>query len=157
MESALFSIGQIAVTLAGFAALLRAFRQKNAADAHSDPRLLSIVEQGLVVVLLCFLPTVLMGFGLGLEFSVRIVSALAAIWLIRWLRILYVARSAELSRPLKFAYQAAVSLHIATFAAFTVCAIGVLGRFEPLYLAGVVLLVVEVGWTFLIQFQSERS
>lgn len=76
MESALFSIGQIAVTLAGFAALLRAFGQKNAADAHSEPRLVSIVEQGLVVGFLCFFPSLLIEFDLTSEAAARLSGAL---------------------------------------------------------------------------------
>jgi len=56
MESALHSIGQVTVTIVGFAALLKAFNRESLSDPHSDPRLRSIVEQGLVVTLFCFLP-----------------------------------------------------------------------------------------------------
>ena len=157
METALSSIGQIAVTLAGFAALLRAFRQKDAADAHSDPRLLSIVEQGLFVALLCFLPTLLVEFELTSQMAVRIPAVLAVVWLMRWLRTLYVIRTAQLSRHLRRLFRIAVFMHVAAFVAFVLCGTDVIGRVEALYLCGVVLVITEVGWTFLVQFQSERS
>jgi hypothetical protein len=157
MESALYSIGQIAVTLAGFAALLQAFRRKDVGDAHSDPRLLSIVEQGLVVALLCFMPTLLVEFGLTLQTAVRAVSTLAALWLTRWLFILYVVRTAELSKAVRRLFRVAVLNHVAAFCAFVLAATGIVGRVEPLYFCGVVVTIIEVGWTFLVQFQTERS
>ena len=157
MESALYSIGQIAVTLAGFAALLKAFRQKNATDAHSEPRLKSIVEQGLVVVLLCFLPSLIFSFGVDLDTAVRWISAVAAAWLFRWLYILYIFRTAEISAAIASLFPVTVVLHVAAFVAFLLSATGLIGRAEPLYFCGVVLTLTLVGLAFLAQFQSERS
>jgi cation transport ATPase len=157
MESALHSIGQIAVTLAGFAALLRAFRERTVADPHSDPRLISIVEQGLAVAFLCFLPALLIEFGLTMETAARWGAALAAVWLTRWLYILYTIRKAELGKSLARLFRVAVAMHVAAYTAFLLSAIGLLGRAEPLYFSGVFLMVTEVGWSFLAQFLSERS
>ena len=157
MEAALYSIGQIAVTLAGFAALLKAFRQKNATDAHSEPRLKSIVEQGLVVVLLCFLPSLIFSFGVDLDTAVRWISAVAAAWLFRWLYILYIFRKAEISAAIASLFPVTVVLHVAAFVAFLLSATGLIGRAEPLYFCGVVLTLTLVGLAFLAQFQSERS
>ena len=157
MEAALYSIGQIAVTLAGFAALLKAFRQKNATDAHSEPRLKSIVEQGLVVVLLCFLPSLIFSFGVDLDTAVRWISAVAAAWLFRWLYILYIFRTAEISAAIASLFPVTVVLHVAAFVAFLLSATGLIGRAEPLYFCGVVLTLTLVGLAFLAQFQSERS
>ncbi len=157
MESALHSIGQIAVTLAGFAALLKAFRRKDAADAHSEPRLKSIVEQGLVVVLLCFLPSLILSFGVDLEAAVRWVSAVAAVWLSRWLYILYMFRTADISAEIASLFPVTVVLHVAAFVAFLLSATGLIGSVEPLYFCGVVLTLTLVGLAFLAQFQSERS
>jgi hypothetical protein len=157
MESALYSIGQIAVTLAGFAALLRAFRQRDVGDAHSDPRLRSMVEQGLVVVLLCFLPSVLVAFEFSMGTAVRVIAAAAAAWLLRWLYIMYLVRSAELPRSIARMFRAAFALHVLTFITFTATATGQFGRVEPLYFSGVLLALILVGFAFFAQFQSERS
>lgn len=157
MEAALNSIGQIAVTLAGFAALLRAFRQRDVADAHSDPRLRSIVEQGLVVVLLCFLPTLLVEFGLTAQLAVRVVAALAAVWLMRWLYVVYSIRKAELASEIRWLFRIAVFNHYGAFTMFVLSAAGLIGRAEPLYFAGVIWTLVLVGWAFLAQFHSERA
>lgn len=75
MESALHSIGQIAVTIVGFAALLKAFSRDSLSDPHADPRLRSIVEQGLVVTLLCFLPALLTSFEMTHQNAARVISA----------------------------------------------------------------------------------
>jgi len=157
MEPALYSIGQIAVTLAGFAALLRAFRQKDVGDAHSDPRLRSMVEQGLVLVLLCFLPSVLVAFNISMGIAVRVIAAAAAAWLLRWLYIMYLVRSAELPRSLAWMFRAAFALHGVTFIVFAATATGLFGRAEPLYFSGVLLTLTLVGFAFFAQFQSERS
>ena len=96
-------------------------------------------------------------FGLTMQTSVRLAGALAAVWLTRWLYILYIVRAAQLSTPLRRLFRVAVIMHVASFVAFILCAAGLIGRVEPLYLCGVVLTITEVGWTFLVQFQSERS
>jgi hypothetical protein len=124
MESALHSIGQVSVTIVGFAALLKAFNRESLSDPHSDPRLRSIVEQGLVVAVFCFLPALLTSFDLGADNAARFVSSVAAIWLLRWLRILYAIRKAELSSSIAWRYRTAVVLHVIAFVAFSLSVSG---------------------------------
>jgi hypothetical protein len=157
MESALHSIAQVAVTIVGFAALLKAFNRESLSDPHADARLRSIVEQGLVVAVFCFLPALLASFELTPQNAARVISALAAIWLLRWLYILYVIRKAELHLSIAWRYRTAVVLHLVAFTAFLASASGVIGRPEPLFLSGIVTLVSIVGWAFLAQFHIERG
>ena len=158
MESALHAIAQISVTIVGFAALLRAFSKEHTTDAHTDPRLRSIVEQGLVVALLCFLPTLLDAFGLDPEIAARLVSAAASVWLLRWLYILYAIRTAELSSSIAWRYRFAVFLHIAAFSAFLLSATAMVNDTAASFLlSGILLMLCTVGWAFLAQFQIERS
>ena len=139
MESALHAIAQISVTIVGFAALLRAFSKEHTTDAHTDPRLRSIVEQGLVVALLCFLPALLDAFDLDPETAARLVSAAAAVW-IAW------------------RYRFAVFLHIAAFSAFFLSATAVVNDSAASFLlCGILLMLCTVGWAFLAQFQIERN
>ena len=158
MESALYAIAQISVTIVGFAALLRAFGKEHTTDAHTDPRLRSLVEQGLVVTLLCFLPALLVGFNVTSHTAARLVSGAAAIWLLKWLYILYSIRDAELSSSIAWRYRFAVVLHIAAFTSFTLSASAVVSKSaESFFLTGVLLMLCTVGWAFLAQFQIERS
>ena len=157
MESALHSIGQIAVTIVGFAALLKAFNRESLSDPHADPRLRSIVEQGLVVTLLCFLPALLTSFDLPPQNAARLISLGAAVWLVRWLYILYSIRRAELSSSIAWRYRTAVALHSGAFAAFLLSATGIIGDVQPLFFFAVVLMLCVVGWAFLAQFHIERG
>jgi small-conductance mechanosensitive channel len=157
MESALHSIGQVAVTIVGFAALLKAFNRENVTDPHSDPRLRSIVEQGLVVAVFCFLPALLTSFNLSSDNAARLVSGIAAVWLLRWLRILYLIRKAELRSSIAWRYRMAVVLHVIAFAAFLLSVSGIIGRAQPFFFSGIVVMLCVVGWAFLAQFHIERD
>ena len=132
MESALHSIGQVAVTIVGFAALLKAFNRENVTDPHSDPRLRSIVEQGLVVAVFCFLPALLTSFNLSSDNAARLVSGIAAVWLLRWLRILYLIRKAELRSSIAWRYRTAVVLHVIAFAAFLLAVSGIIDQAQQM-------------------------
>jgi hypothetical protein len=50
-----------------------------------------------------------------------------------------------------------LTLHVAAFVALLLAATGIIGRVEALYFCGIVVTIGEVGWTFLVQFQTERS
>ncbi|MGD2168331.1 MAG: hypothetical protein PVF63_09500, partial [Gammaproteobacteria bacterium] len=149
--------GQVAVTIVGFAALLKAFNRDNLSDPHSDPRLRSIVEQGLVVALFCFLPALLGAFSLSGDSAARLISGIAAVWLLRWLRILYLIREAELSSSIAWRYRTAVVLHVFAFAAFLFSVSGITGQVQSFFFAGIVVMLCVVGWAFLAQFHIERG
>ena len=157
MESALHSIGQVAVTIVGFAALLKAFNGENLSDPHSDPRLRSIVEQGLAVAVFCFLPALLNSFSLSSDSAARLVSGVAAVWLLRWLRVLYLIRKAELSSSIAWRYRTAVVLHVIAFGAFLLSVSGMIGQPQSFFFAGILVMLCVVGWAFLAQFHIERG
>lgn len=157
MESALFAIGQISITIVGFAAVLKAFEREHTTDEHTDPRIQSIVEQGLVLVILCFLPTMLIGFGLNRDISIVVSASLATIWLTRWLYIMFIIRKAELSSSIAVMYRFAVVIHYTAFVLFLLSAIRLYAQTEALYFAGILFLFACVGWAFFAQFKIERS
>lgn len=157
MESALFAIGQISVTIVGFAAVLKAFERQNATDAHTDPRIQSMVEQGLVLVMLCFLPSLIHSFGMSHVNSLRLPGLLASIWLSRWLYIMFIIRKAELSSSIAIMFRFAVVLHYMAFFSFLFAALSLFNKTEALYFTGILLTFACVGWAFLAQFKIERA
>jgi hypothetical protein len=156
VQDTLQSLGEVAVTLVGFAALFRVFTRESVADEHSETRLQVIIEQGLGVVLLCFLPAWLLSFGdVSPQAAYRSISVGAALWQSRWVYIAYSIRSLKQSTPVGFRF--AVVLQIGSFVTFAACAAGLLGWVEPLYLTGLLVTFTHVGWAFLFQFRVERS
>ena len=59
LEGMRSTLAEIAVTLVGFSVIFRAFTGRRNADEHSYERVSVIVEMGLAVVALCFLPELL--------------------------------------------------------------------------------------------------
>ena len=157
MESALFAIGQISVTIVGFAAILKAFERDNATDAHTDPRIQSMVEQGLVLVILCFIPSLLLSFGMTQTNALRVPGLLAAIWLSRWLYIMFMIRRAELSSGIAAMFRIAVVLHYGAFFSFLFSALAFFGQVDALYFSGILFTFACVAWAFLAQFRIERK
>lgn len=157
MDSALFAIGQISVTIVGFAAVLKAFERENTTDAHTDPRIQSMVEQGLVLVVLCFLPSLFQFYNWSYDISIRLPGFLAAVWLTRWLYIMFIIRKAELSSSIATMFLTAVVLHYAAFFAFLFAAFNLKNQSEAFYFTGILLTFVCVGWAFLAQFKIERN
>jgi hypothetical protein len=155
VQDTLQSIAEVAATLVGFAALFRAFTRESVADGHSESRLRVIIEQGLVVVLLCFLPAWALSFEWSEESAYRVIATAAALWLLRWLYICYSLWNVESQTPV--AFRIAVALNLMAFLAFAASASDPVGKVEPLYLTGLLTILIHVGWTFLFQFRAERS
>ena len=78
----LSSMAEGSITLAGFAAVFRAFKGKNDPDGYSWIRLAIVIEGGLIVAFGCYLPIFLSSTGLGADQSWGIASALILVWLI---------------------------------------------------------------------------
>ena len=74
------SLAEASVTLAGFAAVFRAFATGTDPDGHSVVRLNVVIEGGLVLAFLCFLPSVLHSASLTEDVSLRVASVLGGSW-----------------------------------------------------------------------------
>ena len=155
MQDTLQSIAEVSATLVGFSALFRVFSREKIADGHSEARLQVIIEQGLTVVLLCYLPAWADSFGWSEDATLRIIGGTAALWLVRWLYVFYSVWGAETRTPIAFRF--ALALNTLAFLSFAICAIVGDESARPLYLTGIVVLLAHLGWTFLFQVKAERS
>lgn len=151
------SIAGASVTLAGFAAVFRAFASRQDPDGFSAIRMNVVIEGGLVVALACYLPIVLAIAGLPESVAWRASSGMCAVWLIfRTIRPgIFIIRKGW---PPPALFPFAFTL---TLLAFTSFVIGVAG-FGPLdessaHQIGIMLVAAQVGTTFVAQFQVERQ
>jgi len=150
----LASIAEVSATLLGFAAVFRAFRGE-LADQHSAERTLLVIEVGLVIVFMCYLPSVLMGAGLEASSSYRIISAFTALYWLRWFALSYRLKDEDHATPVLF--RVAVGFHVMIFSVCSVAALGVLPKVGIVYLAVVIAILALVGMAFLAQFMTETS
>ena len=155
--SLLESIAGASVTLAGFAAVFRAFASRSDPDGFSAIRLNVVIEGGLVVALVCYLPAILAGVGLPGALAWRLSSGLGALWLV--FRTIgpgiYIIRRGW---PLPALFPLAFALTLTAFGAFAIGAAG----FGPLasssaHQLGIMALAAQIGTTFVAQFQVERQ
>ena len=79
LPSVLASIAEGSITLAGFAAVFRAFRGGEDPAGLNRIRLNIVIEGGLLVALLCYFP-VWLSAEIGEDWAWRISSLIAAIW-----------------------------------------------------------------------------
>ena len=79
LPAVLASMGEGAITLAGFAAVFRAFGGAEDSDGHSRVRLNIVIEGGLVVALLCYFPAWLSSTGLSSDAVWRSSSAIGVL------------------------------------------------------------------------------
>ena len=147
------TLAEITATLVGFAVIFGAFTAQRGGDGHSRERLTVIVEVGLVVIALCLLPELLVGWGLSKELALRALSALSAIYWIRWFIENYRIWGADHITPILF--RAAVALDVIVF----VCHVAnsaLIGT-DALYTTGVFAALALVMVAFLAQFRVERA
>jgi hypothetical protein len=76
----LASIAEGSITLAGLVALFRAFRGGEGPDGFNWARLNFIIEGGLVIAFVCYLPVAFSSAGLSPDTSWRMASGLILIW-----------------------------------------------------------------------------
>jgi hypothetical protein len=76
----LASIAEGSITLAGLAALFRAFRGGQDPDGFNWMRLNFVIEGGLVIAFVCYLPVALANAGLSTDTSWRLASGCILIW-----------------------------------------------------------------------------
>ena len=145
------------ITLAGFAAAFRAFSGSRDPDGYSRERLNIVIEGGLVVALLCYLPAWLSSAGVSTDAVWRSTSAIGALWsLFRFAAsAVSVFRTAN---PLPVLYPVVVPVGILSFLAFSTNTAG----FLPLstysgHLLGTISMLPAVGIMFIAQFIAERE
>jgi hypothetical protein len=156
LPGVLSSIAEVSITLADFSAVLRAFRGSDDPDGFSDVRLTVVIEGGLVVAFLCYLPAWSDSAGLSLDSVWRTSSALGAVWtFFRFvLPTIAIYRSAS---SLPVLYAAAIPPNATCFVAFAANAVGAfpLSTYSG-YLLGVIAMLSCVGMIFIAQFIAER-
>jgi hypothetical protein len=147
------TFAEIAAMLVGFSVIFGAFTDLRNTDGHSRVRVTAIAETGLVVVALCFFPELLVGWGLPAPISLRVLSALTAIYWLRWLLLAYQIRGATHQTPILF--RVAVVLH----AVVLICCVAnaLLVASDALYTTAVFVALAIVGVNFLAQFRVERA
>ncbi len=154
VSDAVLSISEVAVTLVGFAAVFRAFRGESV-DPHSGPRTLVVIEVGLALVLLCYLPTLAAQVGLRSATAYRVVGGLTVLYWLRWLVVYYQLRNQIHATPGIFRSCAVMSFLI--FGAGLGNSLALWTPPEALYFVSVLAALAQVGLSFLAQFKAESG
>ena len=154
-EELLPSIAGATITLAGFAAVFRAFSRSAGGDGHSNIRLNSILELGIAGALFCFLPSVVRSFGPSVDQSYRALSVVGGIYYIHWLHEFWKARNADHQTPKSFRV-AALSACV-VFALFWGNALGATPNVEGIYVSAILIILFLQGLAFLSQFWAEQA
>jgi hypothetical protein len=153
----LASMAEGSITLAGFAAVFRAFRGVDDPDGYSPLRLTIVIEGGLIVALLCYFPSWLASLDLSSDAVWRLCSAMGAMWPL--FRFIFVAFGiVRRGPPFPVLYLFAAPLGLISFLAFVATAAGLVPHHVYSgYLLGVVALMTTVGVVFIAQFRAERG
>jgi hypothetical protein len=149
------SMAEASVTLAGFAAVFRAFATGDDPDGYSTVRLTIVIEGGLAIAFLCYVPAALAAAGLTPEIAWRASNVVAVAWILPrscWVGFVIARRG----RPLPSLFPLAYGLAIVALAAVLG---GVLGLLPPksAHQLGLVSQLGGIGCTFLAQFRVERA
>ncbi len=154
-EDILHSIAGTTITLAGFAAVFRAFSASHKVDGHSEIRLNSILELGIAAALLCYLPTVLQSFDWSEDQSYQVLSAVGGLYYLHWLYEFWKVRNADHQTPKS--YLVAASSACIVFALFWVNAVGLTSNLRGVYLIALLFMLFLQGLAFLSQFWAEQA
>lgn len=146
-----------AVTLAGFAAVFRAFGGDRDPDGHSRVRLNSVIEGGLLIAFTCYLPIWLGSLPIAAGLPWRIASLVIVIWAVARIVLpsMAVLRGGE-PLPEMFVSVVAAGALALIAAIITTAGFWPYGAF-PGYLFAVLMLLANVGLIFIAQFRVERS
>ena len=148
------SLAEVSVTLAGFAAVFRAFATGTDPDGYSAVRLNVVIEGGLVLAFLCFLPTVLHAASIPEDGALRVSSGLGATWVffrvtIPGIRIIRAGWPPPAVFPLGFSFS------LAALISFGAGSLGVAPSSAAHQVAAVALFGL-IACTFVAQFRVER-
>ena len=153
----LASIAEGSITLAGFAAVFRAFGGNVDPDGYSRLRLTIVIEGGLVIALLCYFPSWLASLDLAPDLVWRFSAAVGTIWpLFRFIVVAFgIVRRGP---PFPVLYLFAAPFGLISFFAYAATATGLsaVGNYSG-FLLGTLALLATVGTVFIAQFRAERG
>jgi hypothetical protein len=155
----LSSIAGTAVTLAGFAAVFRAFGNNHDPDGQSRVRLNSVIEGGLLIVVVSYIPVLVGGLGLGYGDDLPWVvgCAVIALWALpRICAPTYRILQKRDKWPEMFVPVVAAGVISLFVAALTVVGLWPFGSFSG-YLWALVFLLSNVSLVFIAQFRVEQT
>jgi len=157
LPEVLSSIAGGSITLAGFAAAFRAFSGTADPDGFSRVRLNSVIEGGLMIAIVCYVPAWLASLSVSADAVWRASSALILIWGVPRIIVpttMILRRRGP--RPEMFKTVVAFGA-VALAAAF----VNVIGAWPASgysgHLLGVIALFANVGAIFIAQFRAERA
>jgi len=156
LPAVLASMGEASITLAGFAAVFRAFGGAEDPDGVSRIRLNIVIEGGLVVAFLCYFPAWVSSAGLPPDVVWRSASGIGALWV--FFRMMLVAfRILRSATPLPELYLLATPIGVVSFCALVANTTGML-PLSPYsgHLLGTLSLLTTAGVIFIAQFRAER-
>ncbi len=142
-EDILHSIAGATITLAGFAAVFRAFTGSHQVDGHSEIRLNSILELGIAAALLCYLPAVLQSFNWHADQSYRVLSAVGGLYYVHWLHEFWKVRNVDHQTPKS--YRVAAFSACTVFTLFWVNALGLTANLRGVYLVALLIILFLQG------------
>ena len=155
LPAVLASMAEGSITLAGFAAVFRAFGGAEDPDGHSRIRLNIVIEGGLVVAFLCYFPAWLSSAGFSSDAVWRSGSAIGALWVLFRMMIISF-RILRSGAPLPVLYPVAVPIGVVSFLALVANTAGLLPVTSYSgHLLGTVSLLTTVGVIFIAQFRAE--
>ncbi len=152
----LSSVVGAAVTLSGFAAAFKAFSGDYDPDGRSRTRLNIVIEGGLVIAGVCFLPFVLASLYVPTDLPWRCGSAIVISW--SAIRGLWPAAKIIFSpEPLPVLLPLALFFSLCAFVAgaLNVLMVTELPAYN-LFLVGVILYFFNIGTIFVAQFHAEQ-
>ena len=156
LPAILASMAEASITLAGFAAVFRAFGGEHDPDGYSRLRLTIVIEGGLVVALLCYFPSWLASLDLAPSLVWQLSAAVGTIWPL--FRFIFVAFGiVRRGPPFPVLYLFAAPLGLISFFAFAATAAGFVPRVYSGFLLGALALLATVGTVFIAQFRAERG
>ncbi len=151
------SLAEVSVTLAGFAAVFRAFTAGNDPDGYSTVRLNIVIEGGLVLAFISFLPGVLLSASLAADSAYRFSGGIGVIWFV--LRgIIPMIQIIRGGRPFPPLFTLASAFGLTTNICFIFCVLDIrpLGAIAG-FQAACAALFGGIAVVFVAQFRAERS
>ena len=153
----LSSVAGTAVTLSGFAAVFRAFGNSHDPDGQSRVRLNSVIEGGLLVVFVSYVPTLTVTLG----YSEEIAWIAGCLIMVCWSVARIVVPTVRIFRAQANLPELFVPVVVAGIGALAVVSLTLVGAWPfggySGFLLALVLLLSNVGLVFIAQFRVEQT
>ncbi len=151
------SLAEASVTLAGFAAVFRAFAGDTDPDGHSRVRLNAVIEGGLALAFVSYLPIAVADISIPEGVALRVSSALLAMFVVLRSIVPGIAiLKAGWPPPALFPLASALSVLGLAFLASGAFGVSTISSFAA-HQAGVVSVFGALAATFVAQFRVERG